>query len=114
MSETECNIGKLIPVKLINGESNEGFAFRYCQENKIEKESYCKTYVDQLFDDDYKGWFLHGDILYRCENERTDSGDIFKVTKNSDGSISYVLKYYNGGCSFSEAMDYALKGINPL
>lgn len=112
MSETECNTGKLVPVKLINGESNEGFAFRYCQENGIVKDDYNKTYIDQLFDEDYRGWYLHEGTLYRCENDRdTDSGDIFQAIKNSDGTINYVLQYYNGGCSFGEAMSYAMKKL---
>jgi len=115
MSETECNTGKLVPVKLINGESNEGFAFRYCKENNIKKEEYCKTWVDQLFDENYKGWYLHDGVLYRCENDRNvDEGDIFNAVKNSDVTINYVLQYYNGGCSFSEAMDCALNKLKKI
>ena len=106
MSETETNRGVLVPVKLINGESNEGYAFRILEG---KKEEYNKTYLDQLMDDCYKEYILHNGVLYRCEGKRDlDGGDIFEATKNPDGSINYLLQYYNGGCSFAEAMGYAL------
>ena len=38
-----------------------------------------------------------------------DEDDIFEIKKNEDGSFDYILSYYNGGCSFNEALDYAFK-----
>lgn len=29
------------------------------------------------------------------------------MTPNLDGTYNYVLSYYNGGCGFGEAMQYA-------
>lgn len=112
MSETECNTGKLIPVSLLEGETNEQYAFNLLGGKKDE---YNKTYLDQLLDDGYREWYLYKGVLYRVENDRdVDSGDIFQATRNADGSINYVLQYYNGGCSFTEAMDNALSTLPEL
>lgn len=109
MSETETNTGKLIPVTLLNGETNEQYAERIING---EKDSWSKTFLDQLLSDGYREYILHNDILYSVEVERDmDGGDIFHAKKNEDGTINFILQYYNGGCSFTEAMDEALKSI---
>jgi hypothetical protein len=37
--------------------------------------------------------------------------DYFKGFKNPDKSISFDVRYYNGGCSFNEAIDEVLKEV---
>lgn len=39
------------------------------------------------------------------------AGDVFQSNKNSDGTISFQVQYYNGGCGFSEALEYALSNM---
>ena len=47
--------------------------------------------------------------IYTVEKEYADPDvDIFKSTKNDDGTIDFEVKYYNGGCCFNEAIDAAL------
>lgn len=33
--------------------------------------------------------------------------DIFQMKANHDGTLDYVVSFYNGGCSLSEALQYA-------
>ena len=37
--------------------------------------------------------------------------DIFNAHDNGDGTIGYEVMYYNGGCSFNEAIEYALEDM---
>lgn len=107
MSETETNTGKLKPAVLIAGETNEDFAKRFLGG---KKEDYNETYLEQLLEDGYMEWVMHNGVLYSVKNERdADDGDIFNATLNPDGTISFVLRYYNGGCSFNDAIEEALK-----
>jgi hypothetical protein len=111
MSETELNTGKLIPVHLLESETPE-----QCAERILggEKDEWNNTFLESLLENNYRDYVFHNGILYRCEAEsNSDSGDIFEATRNGDGTIDFILQYYNGGCSFTEAMGYALKKINP-
>ena len=37
--------------------------------------------------------------------------DIFNAHDNNDGTIDYEVLYYNGGCSFDEAVEYAIDNM---
>ena len=37
--------------------------------------------------------------------------DIQNAHDNGDGTIDYEVMYYNGGCSFNEAIEYALEDM---
>ena len=48
--------------------------------------------------------------VYTIDRNYVDQDcDIFTSTKNADGTISFEVKYYNGGCGFGEAIEDALK-----
>jgi len=107
MSETETNTGTLTPVNLLNGESNEGYAFRLLNGKKDE---WSKTYLDELLESGYRDYVLHNGTLYQVDYERdSDDSDIFQAREAIDGTIHFTLRYYNGGCSFSEAIETALE-----
>jgi hypothetical protein len=47
--------------------------------------------------------------LYELTKEEHDpEEDIIKAINNTDGTIEYELRYYNGGAGFSECLDAAL------
>ena len=48
------------------------------------------------------GWKLFKDI---------SDDDIFEANLNKDGSISYIVSYYNGGCCFEEALETAIEKL---
>tara|TARA_R110002111_G_scaffold35576_1_gene69696 strand:+ start:189 stop:494 length:306 start_codon:yes stop_codon:yes gene_type:complete len=52
---------------------------------------------------------IDGEVYSIVRNEYDDSDDIFESSKNKDGTIDFQVKYYNGGCWFGEALEYALK-----
>jgi hypothetical protein len=56
---------------------------------------------------------VDGDTIYevveRSSNNTYD--DIFEASRNEDDTIDFTVKYYNGGCCFSEAIEIALEGL---
>jgi hypothetical protein len=57
-------------------------------------------------------YIIHNDLIYHAHDTNIEPyEDIFTAYKDSDGNINYELKYYNGGCCFSEAMEIALKNL---
>lgn len=77
----------------------------------LKKSGYKLEYVD--VDDEYfecDKLIIVGERIYEViEEEDIDGGDIFESSENTDGTISYLVSYYNGGCSHSEAVEEALK-----
>lgn len=112
MSQMETHIGKMIKVGM-NGLSLEEWCKNYCikqGEDNIKQDdeyTWVECFMDNYeYDSDYK---IANNKLYKILNDYSDDGtDIFMANKNSDGSIDYVVQYYNGECYFSEAIGYAL------
>ena len=52
---------------------------------------------------------IDGKVFEIERNQFEDNDDIFESSKNEDGTIDFQVKYYNGGCGFGEAIEYALK-----
>lgn len=73
-----------------------------------------KDYMPQAEDEydlPYQEAILIDDIVYEVSKEELIDSDIFLASKNDDGSIDFQVKYYNGGCSFDEAIDESLKKL---
>lgn len=69
--------------------------------------------LDAIFYDDYvesKQCICVFDTWYLFTKEGGDDDeDIFEATKQLDGKIKYIVKYYTGGCCFEEAIEEAIK-----
>jgi hypothetical protein len=113
MSRTEHHVGKLIPVELSG--TIEETCQKILQEMCIEPSIWCDSFREQLEDDGCRKYFITDNAIYKIESEEQDlDADIAKATKNEDGSINFEVRYYNGGCSFSEALDSAIRNIRNL
>lgn len=111
MSEIESLVGKLIPVE-INGDI-ENTCRLILEDAGQEKSEYYDTYKEKLEDWGYKKYHITETAIYSVEMVNKDPDeDIFHAVKNDDGSYDFTLKYYNGGCSFEEAIEEALDKIN--
>jgi hypothetical protein len=55
---------------------------------------------------------IDGQIFEVCDQKDISYKDLFDVSKNEDGSYNFNIKYYNGGCSFQEAIEEGLKILN--
>lgn len=108
MSDYETKVGTCTKVQFKEGLSlqckvdvlkEKGFDIDL---SAVEDESYIED--DRLVMVDYE--------IYEVKNtidNYGDSGDLCIATKNPDGSISYVLRYYNGGTYFQEMLSDAIE-----
>tara|TARA_R110000764_G_scaffold10764_6_gene32846 strand:- start:552 stop:857 length:306 start_codon:yes stop_codon:yes gene_type:complete len=100
MSGTEHFKGKLTPT----GKTVEQYM------DLVDTPSYYDDKTE-YFNDEFRDVAIEidGQVYSIVRNEYEDSDDIFESTKNKDGTIDFQVKYYNGGCGFGEALEYALK-----
>lgn len=50
-----------------------------------------------------------GNEVYILDNEQLDEYGFATGNRNTDGSFSYFVNFYNGGCSLGEAIEQAIK-----
>ena len=108
MSETETLVGKLIPESI--HENLEKTAERILFANGWGIGDYHDSAIDALRDEGCEKYYVTEDAIFKVEMSSDDPyDDIFIAKTNPDKSVDFVLKYYNGGCSFGEAVEAALK-----
>lgn len=107
MSETEHYKGKLTPTGKTLIEFMEGEEFPDCYDRSNVGD------VEECFREKfYKEYSLIDGVIYQIEQEDFDEyDDIMNAHKNHDGSIDFEVKYYNGGCSFDEAIECAVNKL---
>ena len=113
MSEMEHHIGKLKKVEPLENETTIQLMNRILFEHgKIEMPSYCSDIKDWFSDEFREKYFLHNDIVYKVsDKEFEDDSDIIQAELESDGTIKYQLRYYNGGACFDECLEEALNKL---
>jgi len=67
--------------------------------------------INEYFYDDIDDYTEINGKIYKIEDIRFDDDDLFEIKENPDGSLEYLVRFYNGGCGFEEALDYASKKI---
>ena len=110
MSETVHYRGTLTVVERLNNESLEEQCKRLME--NCELDIWNHSYQEKLMDDNYEGYVIREDILYSVDKK--DIGydeDIFIITDGENGKLNFEVKYYNGGCSFDEAVEYAFNAF---
>lgn len=108
MSENELKIGRLIPVKICDSIEGTCYLITIKEGWKRDREFH-ESYRDVVNDEGYGKYHIINDKIYLVEYEVNDPyRDIMEANKNPDGTIDFTLKYYNGGCSFGEALDVAI------
>ena len=95
MSQTETHVGKF--KILAKGKDN---ILEYIKEHNIESESEYYNILD-------------GDVLIEyIEHKKYDEDTyLMEFTKNEDGTIDFVIQFYNGGCCLSEALSLYKKYV---
>jgi len=111
MSETVTYVGKLTPIE--KKETLEETACLLIEKDFPKgRDTYYETCLEQLEDMGYKEYVIANDKIFKAEYSEEDPyQDVFEASLNEDGTINFVVKYYNGGCGFDEAIEYALKKL---
>lgn len=108
MSETVHYKGKLRKVEREENETLENQCKRLLE--NIDLESYYDSYSEMLLDKIYKSYVIHEGVLYSIEGMKSvDCNEDIFISNTTKEGYEFEVKYYNGCCSFSEAMEYALK-----
>lgn len=112
MSEQETLKVRINKVFSGTKEYQELYAKKLHKERNIILENYYDTYVESLSDKLDKYFVVtENEIFEIIEYNDLYSDDIFEAIINKDNSITCILSYYNGGCSFTEAVEEALKNL---
>ncbi len=104
MSEYEHWKGKLKPV---TDKTAEQLCKEYYGVNELK--DYYTDWYDALSDLCYKDGFAIIDGVIYESDLREQEDDFCLGELNEDGTISVHVRFYNGGCSFNEALRYALE-----
>lgn len=123
MSYTERHIGKLVEVNFDrNGTTPEHFYKMLCEYhnyNSLTVTHYRNPYTYKSWEDLYWNELWDEDNLYKADGKvyklvehiETED-DIFKFWKNADGSISFVVEFYNGGTCLREMIEEGVREVN--
>lgn len=112
MSQQEVVIGKLKPYyKTFDGLTQEQIILEFCKENSLPIDE--SDVLESWHNVYYEKYVICGNSVYEIiKKTEFDDGDIFEAHTNKQGEVEFVLSYYNGGCSFQEALEYALQKMN--
>lgn len=109
MSETEYHYGTVN--KYSTNPDIESVCKEICKkEGWVLDKSYYDSYQSVVEDMGYDTmkYLIIDDFVWSVDDTELDESH-FIGNKNKDGSISYNVGYYNGGCSFGEAIEEAIK-----
>lgn len=111
MSESVHYRGILKPVGRLEGESLKEQCKRLLKNKELP--SYYNSYKEYLTDEHYRELTIQNGIVYRVEKEMIETDDdFFNARIQDNGDVAFDVRYYNGGCSFDEAIERALKHID--
>lgn len=101
----ETHVGKFEKVNL-QGLSVEDWCASVCSFLGIPLDDYNKNYTDAFLDAFYREYIVVNHVLYRIVEDNEIGEDYISIIQpSSDGTYSYVLQFYNGGCGFFEALE---------
>lgn len=105
MSEYENHSGTLL--KLV-GDPDELAKDILIQKGEYASLNKGRSYSKWLVSE-HEEYVLHKGVLYQVTVDRqSGDDDLFMAQFNPLGLIDYQLRFYNGGCGFQEAIQYAL------
>jgi len=113
MSETVREKGKIKLVCDGDKEAIEKFAKGIVEKSDVFDKDCYDSYLEALMDNMYDKYVIIGNKIYEIleyEALGTDC-DFFDAQRNADGTISFHVMFYNGGCCTSEAIEQALKKL---
>ncbi|MNW52740.1 hypothetical protein D3C74_302720 [compost metagenome] len=110
MSETVHYKGILRKTERFENETLEDQCKRLLDNKKLPK--YCDSYQEFFLDENYSGAVIQEGDIYLVEKIEVDpDSGIFKAKIINNNEIEFEVRYYNGGCSFNEAIDEAFNSI---
>jgi len=98
--------------KAIKGNPNDVAKQIMNDEGEHDLPTWCENWVEFLCDKHYQEYWVKSDCLFKIAKTKVDPDvDVFEAGDLGDGIIEFNVRYYNGGCSFDEALDKATEGF---
>lgn len=114
MSEMVRYTGTLIPVEKLDNESLEMLCRRILMnEGYLLLKAPYSSWEEMLSEKFYDKYIIANDTVYEIMKKiQLDADDdIYEASANPDGTITYDVQFYNGGCSFEEAVAMVIDDI---
>jgi hypothetical protein len=113
MSETVTYKGKL--QKVAEGkEGIEAWCKQFVEYKQRTLEGVYEDYTEMVIDEYYPEIIEANEILFKVlSRDKIDNEDIFQMKDLGNGEYEYLVQYYNGGCSFPEALEHSLNDLKP-
>jgi hypothetical protein len=111
MSDVVHYRGTLQEIERFENESSEEQCKRLLQYTELEE--FYDTYKEMLLDRYCYDIVELDGVLFRVTKENVNvDEDIFRLNRSEDGTMTFEVKYYNGGCGFTEAIEEAFKNYS--
>lgn len=108
MSRTELHKGILRKVER-NGLTLDELCEKICKKLNID---YYEGYTwYRLLKGECSDYVAHNGELYYIEDEEFEEGTYSSITKNEDGTYSYIEEFWNGGTCLTERLEEKLNEI---
>lgn len=110
MSETRHYTGRLIKLDRISPTETLEEQCKRISDKPLS--NWADSYVEQLTDDGgYEDYIIIDGTLYQTKEltEKDADEDIFEARKINGNDFEFEVRYYDGGCSFPEAIEEAMK-----
>ena len=109
MSYTELHIGKLVKTDL----TKKDIVKEYLKNENRIKQDLSEEEINDIYEWEMLGekYVILDNIVYEIQdNTYEDEDDIYQMKKDGD-ILEYILKFYNGGIGFTEALENAYNNI---
>lgn len=118
MSEDVTYIGHLEEIERKENESLPDVMKRLIEKDLIVNadviDKHYNNDIEIYFRENYSDqYIIKNDRIYKINiDSRSTYDDIFEASYNSDGTIQFVVQFYNGGCGLGEALEEALNKLD--
>lgn len=112
MSEMETFKGRLTPVEL-DGLTVDQWVQELLGWTELDLNRY-EDWLDALSEERY-GEYVYDRLtstVYEIQKHQLDPYGFVEAERRSDGSIDFIVSYYNGGVSFSEVAKSAIRSAS--
>lgn len=111
MSEMVTKIGSLQKIEIQDNLENTCKMICNNMDRHILPNNY-ESWIEYVRDRLYRDYVIVNDTLYKIINNiDIDEDDLFFIRKTQDNNLEYVVRYYNGSCCLSEALEKALNNM---
>ena len=116
MSETVRYTGKLVRLHRLNHLETLEEQCKRLYGKELDKcyDDYQEALQDVRVDNSsQQSYIIHGDDVYKVKEfkDKEIEEDSFELKRINGNDFEFEVMYYNGGCGFSEALDYAFENL---